>query len=239
VSTKYGDPAFEWEEANAVNADGQAVIDAEREAERLHLAQVADATRVWAMALGDARTAVMKAQRLHQQLDNLDFDFGESPLGRVARLTLNEAWRGIDSVMTIADGLLKPVVDAELARLRAEVDQLQRRLADRDRLPVPASHYCDSGNCGVSGDGTGDAAASAESPSEVLRRAVAKMRSDIDRCGDLAGSFVPAVADWLDSEARHSDGGVDGIECVPNLPFAVALAYLGVDEPPGMEASGG
>lgn len=40
-----------------------------------------------------------------------------------------------------------------------------------------------------------------------------------------------AVADWLDSEARHADGGEGGIDCTPKHPLAVARAYLG--EVPG------
>jgi hypothetical protein len=64
-------------------------------------------------------------------------------------------------------------------------------------------------------------------PAETLRRAVTAMRADAERCGDAPGSFIPAVADWLDSEARRADGGEGGIDCVPNLPFAVAVAYLG------------
>lgn len=63
-------------------------------------------------------------------------------------------------------------------------------------------------------------------PLETIRRAVTKMRADAERCGDAPGSFIPAVADWLDSEARHAAGGEGGIDCVPNPPFAVARAYL-------------
>lgn len=133
MSNTDGDPAIEWNEANAANDDGQAIIDAEREAERLHLDLVAATTRQWAKVLDEARTAVTRAQRLQQQLDNLDLDFSESSLNNAARLNLNDAWRSLDGVMTIADGLLKPFVDsekeAEIGRLRAEVDQLQRQLA--------------------------------------------------------------------------------------------------------------
>lgn len=66
-----------------------------------------------------------------------------------------------------------------------------------------------------------------ETPMETLRRAIAAMRADAERCGDAPGSFIPAVADWLGSEARRAHGGEGGIDCVPNLPFAVARAYLG------------
>jgi hypothetical protein len=64
-------------------------------------------------------------------------------------------------------------------------------------------------------------------PVETIRLAVTKMRSDAERCGDAPGSFVPAVADWLDSEARRADGGEGGIDCVPKHPLAVAAGYLG------------
>jgi hypothetical protein len=63
-------------------------------------------------------------------------------------------------------------------------------------------------------------------PLETIRCAVTAMRADAERCGDAPGSFIPAVADWLDSEARHADGGEGGIGCVPNPPLAVARAYL-------------
>lgn len=36
------------------------------------------------------------------------------------------------------------------------------RVGVPERMPIPQSHYCDSGNCGVCGDGTGDEPAMCE-----------------------------------------------------------------------------
>ena len=74
-----------------------------------------------------------------------------------------------------------------------------------------------------------------ETPAETLRRAVARMRADADRCGDPPGSFIPSLADWLESEAGNaaSMDGYEGRAVYPamlagyRLPLAVARAYLG------------
>jgi hypothetical protein len=80
-----------------------------------------------------------------------------------------------------------------------------------------------------------------ESPSAFLLRAVARMRADADRCGDPPGSFVPAVADWLEAVGLRA-AEIDGHEGRPvyalmlagyRHPVAVARAYLG--EPEGAE----
>lgn len=133
MSVTYGDPAIEWNEANTANDDGQAVIDAEREAGRLHLEQIAAVTRQWALALIDAHAAVGVAMRLRESLADLDFDFGDSSASSVAKNNLGDAWRSLGNVKSVADTLLRPIVDAEksaeISRLRAEVDQLQRQLS--------------------------------------------------------------------------------------------------------------
>lgn len=72
-------------------------------------------------------------------------------------------------------------------------------------------------------------------PAETLSRAVARMREDAERCGDKPGSFLPAVADWLEAEAERA-AEIDGYEdsaVYPLMlagyrrPLAVARAYLG------------
>lgn len=75
--------------------------------------------------------------------------------------------------------------------------------------------------------------AAQEPPVSVLMRAAKKMREDAEACGDPPGSFIPAVANWLESEARRADGGEGGVDCVPNLPYMAALAYLGERETDG------
>ena len=51
--------------------------------------------------------------------------------------------------------------------------------------------------------------------------------ADAEHVAGMHPLVALAVADWLESEARHADGGEGGIDCTPKHPLAVALAYLG------------
>jgi hypothetical protein len=80
--------------------------------------------------------------------------------------------------------------------------------------------------------------AAQEPPASVLMRAAKKMREDAEACGDPPGSFIPAVADWLESEAKRAAeiAGYEDSAVYPlmlssyRLPLAVASGYLGERE---------
>lgn len=82
---------------------------------------------------------------------------------------------------------------------------------------------------------------------DALRQAAERMHDDAEACGDPAGSFIPAVADWLDKAADHIDAhddangllphgsvcptALEGLECsMLQQAVAVARAYV---IPPG------
>jgi hypothetical protein len=77
--------------------------------------------------------------------------------------------------------------------------------------------------------------AAQEPPASGLMRAAKKMREDAEACGDPPGSFIPAVADWLEAEGKRA-AEIDRYEGRPvyalmlagyGHPLAVARAYLG------------
>lgn len=158
--------------------------------------------------IGAAELAIGKAQQTRLELGRMHYEMSDDSVGRSVADLLISARRSLLDAALVAGEFLRPIEDAEkdaeVERLRAEVDQLQRRLADRDRLPVPASHYCDSGNCGVCGDGTGDAAASA-SARAILAEDSARYHGFV---AALDGTFrfcglAPGHEDWCVDSDGH------------------------------------
>jgi hypothetical protein len=140
-----GDPDMVWNEANAANDDGEAVMRAEREAgaadadpwagaagEDAELeARITALVKRWPQAIDTARDAVRDARDILTQLiscgdEELDTDAGE---------ILREAWQRLNRVAVMAAARLKPVLDAEkdaeLERLRAENAVLLARLREK------------------------------------------------------------------------------------------------------------
>lgn len=66
-----------------------------------------------------------------------------------------------------------------------------------------------------------------ETPMETLRRAIAAMRADAERCGDAPGSFIPATAEWLETEAHMASLRGSSPEGQTFHALKVARAYLG------------
>lgn len=64
-------------------------------------------------------------------------------------------------------------------------------------------------------------------PLETLRRAVRAMRSDGARCGDVPGSFVAEIADWLGIEIRAIVRKLPDDSGSVHVALRIARAYLG------------
>lgn len=69
-----------------------------------------------------------------------------------------------------------------------------------------------------------------ETPSALLRRAVARMRADADRCGDVPGSFIPAVADMLDHTATLIADNKERFGGTQSTVMAIIVARAYLDE---------
>ena len=67
-------------------------------------------------------------------------------------------------------------------------------------------------------------------PAETLRRAVAAMQADAERCGDAPGSFIPEVAAWLEIEAVAEERKLPDESGTIHVALRIARAYLGDGE---------
>lgn len=61
---------------------------------------------------------------------------------------------------------------------------------------------------------------------DAIAEAVRRMREDAERCGDSVGSFMPAVADWLNVVARRWPTGRSRVTRERAIALTVARAYL-------------
>jgi hypothetical protein len=136
---EYGDPHVEREEANAANADGEAVMRAEREAAEADAAaeeaRITALVKRWPVAITVARESVREAQEILGDLDDCE----ELPAGHAqeARRLLGSASGSLYDAEQIAASRLRTVEDAErdaeLTRLRAENSRLAAALAKASR----------------------------------------------------------------------------------------------------------
>jgi hypothetical protein len=97
-------------------------------------ARIAGLVRRWAQAITTALAAAGEAQKILGDLERCDGELSESGAATDAREGLAAAWHRLYAAGDIALARLKLITDAEkdteLERLRAEVGQLRRRLAD-------------------------------------------------------------------------------------------------------------
>ena len=157
-------------------------------------ARIAQLVRRWAQTIAAALDSAGKALAIIRDLERCDGELFESSAATNATAALNEAWERLYAAGGIARSRLKLVEeaerDAELERLRAEVGQLQRRLAD---------HACD-----VCGDGPGDVAASASARAILAEDAtryhgfVAALDGTLRFC-----ALAPGHDDWCVDSDGH------------------------------------
>jgi hypothetical protein len=129
-----GDPGLAWDEENAANDDGQAVIDAERAAEEARQAEADKAVRRLDAEVDAAAKAAYAARCT---LDDLcgrlyDVELAESTRAGVIAESLRQALTALGDARKETAGRLKEITDAErdaeLAELRAENARLRAAL---------------------------------------------------------------------------------------------------------------
>lgn len=132
-----GDPGLAWAEADAANADGQAVIDAEQAAEAARQAEIAKAVRQLDARINTAQEATHAALATLKELTVrlYDIELAESARGGEILGGLQAALAGLWSARAATASRLKEIADeellAEVAELRAENTRLREQLGSR------------------------------------------------------------------------------------------------------------
>jgi len=94
--------------------------------------------------------------------------------------------------------------------------------AEAEETPVPASHYCDSGNCSVCGDGTGD---KPETP-DVMARYATHLRARLRALGWTQGELEERAGVSAPTIARAVNGTNVSLDIAAKLASVVGSTLI-------------